>query len=181
MCVTDGSERQVKCFLCTVFESDSEYVRLLVIQTPHSYKLNTIILRTFTWQNRVVTEVVEMTRRLRTMESDMSVSVVKPESKIVAKAKKFDEFLLNVVDETLREVFREEGTKAIYIFMENKCNLRRKEFAEKPEDFSASLDRLLSSAAPMIETMILKNLYSKLQVEYEENEGYRFSEFLYYW
>lgn len=130
---------------CVRCESDSEYVRLLVIQTPYSYKLNTIILRTFTWQNRIVTKVVEMTRRLRTMESDMSVSVVKPESKIVAKAKKFDEFLLNVVDETLREVFREEGTKVIYDFIKSYSHLEREEIAEKPEVFSTGLKRLLGS------------------------------------
>lgn len=130
---------------CVRCESDSEYVPLLVIQTPYSYKLNTIILRTFTWQNRIVTKVVEMTRRLRTMESDMSVSVVKPESKIVAKAKKFDEFLLNVVDETLREVFREEGTKVIYDFIKSYSHLEREEIAEKPEVFSTGLKRLLGS------------------------------------
>jgi hypothetical protein len=86
-----------------------------------------------------------MTRRLRTMESDMSVSVVKPESKIVAKAKKFDEFLLNVVDETLREVFREEGTKVIYDFIKSYSHLEREEIAEKPEVFSTGLKRLLGS------------------------------------
>lgn len=164
--------------MCTVFESDSEYVRLLVIQTPLSYKLNRIIPRTFAWENRIVAEVVEMTRRLRTMESDMSVSVVKPKSKKAVKAEKFDEFLLNVVDETLKRVFREEGTKVIYDFIKSHSHLEREEIAENPEVFSAGLKRLLSSGAFAIERLILKNLYSKLGLKFEEKKGYEFSDYM---
>jgi len=150
---------QVKRLLRALFDSDSEYGRLLLIQTPVSYKLNPITLGTFTWQNRVLTEVIEVTKRLYAMET-------------------LDDLLLKVVDETLRQIFREAGTKVIYDFLENNHHLKREEFAKKPEVFSAGLERLMVSAAPVIENLILKNLYSKLGLEFEEKEGYEFSDYI---
>lgn len=86
--------------------------------------------------------------------------------------------LLNAVDETLTQIFKEAGVKVIYDFLENKCHLKHEEIAEKTKDFSAGLERLLGSASPVIEKMILKNLYSTLRMEYMEKEGYRFLDYL---
>jgi len=132
-----------------VFDSDSEYERLLLIQTSLSYKLNPTILGTFT-QDGVVAEVIGVTGRLSS----------------VGKMGRLDDLLLGVVDETLREVFREEGAKVIYDFLENNCHLKREEIAEKPEVFSAGLERLLGSGALVVEKLILKNLYSRLRLEH---------------
>ncbi len=86
--------------------------------------------------------------------------------------------MLSVVDETLKQVFREAGAKVIYDYLENKCHLKREEITEKTEVFSASLKSLLSSAGPMIEKMILENLYSKLELKFEEKKGYEFSDYI---
>jgi hypothetical protein len=107
-------------------------------------------------------EVIGVTERLSTIE----------------KTRSLDDLLLEVVDETLKQIFREAGVRVIYDYIENKCHLKREEIAEKPEVFSANLKRLLSSGAPVIEKMILKNLYHKLQLEYTEKAGYRFSDYL---
>jgi len=149
------------CLLSVVFESDSEYERLLLIQSPLSYKLNPTTLWTFTRQNACM-EVIGVTKRLRSVEKTGSL----------------DDLLLIVVDETLREVFREAGTKVIYDFLGNNSHLKREEIAEKPEAFSAGLERLMVSAAPVIENSILKNLYSKLGLEFVEKEGYEFSDYI---
>ena len=94
------------------------------------------------------------------------------------EARNLDNLLLDAVDETLRHVFKEEGAKVIFDFLENKCNLKREEIGEKPEDFSAGLERFLGSAAPVMEKMILKNLHSKLELKFEEKEGYQFSDYV---
>jgi len=107
----------------------------------------------------MVAEVTEMTKQLYAMKA-------------------LDDLLINVVDETLRQVFREEGTKAIYAFIKNNCHLKQEEIAEKTEVFSADLKRLLSSGAPVVEKMILKNLYSKLELKFEERKGYEFSDYI---
>jgi len=61
-----------------------------------------------------------------------------------------------VVDEKLKQVFKEAGAEVIYGYLE----------------------KLLSSAKPVIEKMILKNLYCKLELKFVEKEGYEFSDYI---
>jgi len=149
-------------FLSVFIDSDSEFKLLLLIQIPLSYKLNPITLATFTRQNSIVAEVVEVTKRLRYVEKTGSL----------------DDLLLSVVDETLRQVFREAGTNVICGYLENNSHLKLEEIGEKPEAFSAGLERLMASAARVIENLILKNLYRKLGLKFEEKEGYEFSDYI---
>lgn len=107
-------------------------------------------------------EVIGVTKRLRTVEKTGSL----------------DDLLLSVVDETIRQVFRDAGVKVIYDFFENNFHLKREEIAEKAEVFSAGLEKLLVSGAPMIEKLILKNLYHKLGLEFKEKKGYGFSDYM---
>jgi BioD-like phosphotransacetylase family protein len=96
----------------------------------------------------------------------------------VEKTGSLNDLLLIVVDEKLKQVFKEAGAKVIYGYLENKCNLKREEITEKTEVFSAALEKLLSSAKPVIEKMILKNLYRKLELKFVEKEGYEFSDYI---
>ena len=89
-----------------------------------------------------------------------------------------NDLLVKVVDDMMRQVFREEGTKVIYDFFENNSHLKREEIAEKPEVFSAGLEKLIVSAAQVVEKMILKNLYQRLGLKFEEKEGYEFSDYI---
>ena len=110
----------------------------------------------------MMVEVIGVTKQLRTVEKTGSL----------------DDLLLSVVDETMKQVFREAGAKVIYNYIEDKCHLKREEIAEKPEVFSLGLERLLSSATPMMEKLILKNLYSKLELKFAEKKGYEFSDYI---
>ncbi|MGD8506620.1 MAG: hypothetical protein PVF15_08160 [Candidatus Bathyarchaeota archaeon] len=89
-----------------------------------------------------------------------------------------DELVLCAIDETIKNVFKEPGAKVIYDYMETKCHLKWEEIAQKPEVFSASLERLMVSAAQVIEKMVLKNLYCKLGLRFEEKNGYEFSDYM---
>lgn len=89
-----------------------------------------------------------------------------------------DDLLLEAIDEMLRQVFEEIGTKVIYGFLGNNSHLKREEIPEKPEVFSAGLKRLLGSGAPVIEDLILKCLYSKLESQFEEREGHQFADYV---
>jgi hypothetical protein len=86
--------------------------------------------------------------------------------------------LLRVVDETMKQVFGDAGTKVIYDYLANNSHLKREEIAEKPEVFSVALEKLMVSAAQVIEILILKNLYSKLGLKFVEKEGYGFSDYV---
>ena len=106
-------------------------------------------------------EVIGVTRQLRT----------------VGKWE-MDDLLLSVVDETMRQVFKESGVRVIYDYLENNSHLKREEIPAKPKVFSAGLERLLGSGAPVIEKLILKNLYGKLGLEFREKKEYEFSSYV---
>lgn len=89
-----------------------------------------------------------------------------------------NDLLIKAVDETIKQVFNEDGTQVIYSYLGNNSHLKRKEIAEKPEAFSAGLKRLLGSGAPVIEILILKNLYRKVGLKFEEKEGYEFTDYV---
>jgi hypothetical protein len=108
----------------------------------------------------------------------MNVPVVTVETKPREKTGKLDEVLTDAVNETLQRVFKEIGTEAIYSYIENNCHLKRQEIAEEIDVFSAGLEKLLGSAAMVIEKMILKNLYDRLELRFEEKKGYEFSEYV---
>jgi len=119
-----------------------------------------------------------VTKRLRIVEKSSLSSGTKRKGKINKRTKRLDYLLLDVVDETMKQVFRKTGTTVIYDFLENNSHLRRGEIAEKPEVFSAGLERLMVSAARVIEILILKNLYRRLGLAFEEKEGYEFSDYV---
>jgi hypothetical protein len=96
----------------------------------------------------------------------------------VVKYENWNTFFAEVVDETLKQIFKDEGAKAIYDFLKKQAQLKLEDAAENPEVFSTSLKRLMVSAAQVIEQMILKNLYSKLGINFEEKEGYEFSDYI---
>ena len=137
----------------SVFDSDSEYKQLFLIQTINSYNLNHITSEDFIWQN--------------------GMSLVK-----ISKKPEVDDLLLSAIDENMKQIFNEAGTKVIYDYLMNNHHLKLEEFAEKPEVFSAGLERLMVSAARVIEQMILKNLYRRLGLKFEEKKGYEFSDYI---
>jgi len=88
---------------------------------------------------------------------------------------KLNNILLEAIDETLKEVFKEVGANVIYDFLENSYHLNSEEIVEKSEIFASGLDNLLGSGASVVEKLILKNLHRKLELEYEEKESLEFS------
>jgi len=60
----------------------------------------------------------------------------------VKKGAGWNEFFVEAVDETLKQIFKEDGAKVIYEFLENHSCLKLEEISDKPEVFSASLERL---------------------------------------
>lgn len=96
----------------------------------------------------------------------------------VEKFKDWNSLFAETVDDTLKQIFKEDGARVIYEFLENQTCLRLEEVADKPKVFSASLERLMVSAARVIEKLILKNLYSRIGLKFEEKKGYDFSDYI---
>jgi phage gp46-like protein len=97
---------------------------------------------------------------------------------VVEKRKDLNSFFAEAVDDTLKQIFKEDGARVIYEFLENHSSLKLEEVADKPELFSATLERLMVSAAHVIEKMILKNLYRRLGLKFEEKADYGFPDYI---
>jgi len=97
---------------------------------------------------------------------------------VVENRKELNIYFAEAVDDTLKQIFKEDGTKVIYEFLENNARLKLEEVADKPEIFSATLERLMVSAAHVIEKMILKKLYRRLGLKFEEKKGYEFPDYI---
>lgn len=93
----------------------------------------------------------------------------------IRNRKKLDDVLLEVIDNTLKQVFKEPGARVIYAYLQKNPYLKLEEIAQKPELFSDGLKQLLGSGASVVEGLILRNLHSELDWEYEDKEGYGFS------
>ncbi len=112
-----------------------------------------------------------MTKTLRVQRSGNAVRFAICEDGIGEGKDELDDVILRVVDETMKAIFQEAGANAIYDYMEKKCQLKREEIGKKPKIFSTGLERLLGTAAPVIENLILKNLYHELRLEYEAKDN----------
>ena len=97
---------------------------------------------------------------------------------VVEKRKDLNNYFAEAVDETLKQIFKEDGAKVIYEFLENHTHLKLEEFADKPDVLSATLEKLMVSAAHVIEKLILKNLYRRLGLKFEEKKGYEFLDYI---
>jgi biotin carboxylase len=98
--------------------------------------------------------------------------------KAVEKNEDWNSLFAETVDETLKQIFKEDGARVIYKFLESQTCLKLEEVADKPKVFSASLERLMVSAARVIENVILKNLYSRIGLTFREKQGYEFSDYI---
>lgn len=96
----------------------------------------------------------------------------------VEKKRTLDDLLLGLIDETMKYVFGQVGAQVIYNLLESNSHLKREEISEKTDVFSAGLKRLLGSGAPVVEKMILKKLYCKLELKFEEKKGHEFSDYI---
>lgn len=175
-CGIDCLERQVWRVLCA--ESDSENEWLLMIQTTPSYSINPRKWKHIVWHHSIPIGDFPLTEQIHTVETSSALSVTRRERKVSRRKEVLSHLLLKAIDEELKHVFREEGVSVVYDFIENKCHLKREKIVEKPEVFSAGLYRLLVSMAPVIEKMVLENLFSKLGLRFEKKEGYEFSDYI---
>lgn len=125
-----------------------------------------------------ISEVIGLAKHVQVIEVQSVPSETKDEDKTGKRRQSLNDSLLVAIDEALRQVFMKEGTKVIYAYLESKCHSKREQIFDNPEVFSMDLRRLLASAAPVIEKMILENLYSTLDLKFEEKSGCEFSDYI---
>jgi len=93
---------------------------------------------------------------------------------MMERKSKFDDFLIMTVDEVLKESFGEAGL-LLYTYLESR-SVKREKIPEKLEVFADCL-RNFSAGGSVVETMILRNLYSRFGLELKRiNESNSFAD-----
>jgi len=93
------------------------------------------------------------------------------------KGKDFDKLFIEAVDEGL-DVLGESGRQMIFFHLEKSCSIKRHEIPKKPEAFAAGLEKIFGAGASVIEKLIVKSLYSKLGLKYEDKEERPFVDYV---
>lgn len=91
-----------------------------------------------------------------------------------------DEFrraLLEAVDEGLLAL-GESVRKAIYWHMEGRFSIKRDEIPDRPGDFAEALKDMLGAGADVLLKFMVRRLYVKLGLNFEEKPGWDFKEYV---
>lgn len=93
------------------------------------------------------------------------------------RVRSFDDLLLETIDEVLKEVFGDESAKIILQHVKKSGSLKWEENPKSAEVFVDALRKILGAGSVPVENLILKSLYSKLELKFEKKEGYRFPDY----
>jgi len=85
----------------------------------------------------------------------------------------FTKTLIEAVDCGL-QLFGESARKAIYFHLERDHSITREKVPENIEAFVNGLENIFGAGALVIERSILRNLHSKLGLQYEEKKNFTF-------
>jgi len=89
----------------------------------------------------------------------------------------FDKTLLEAVDHALL-AFGESPRKAIYYHLDKRFKLQREDIPEDTEKFSQALSTIFGPGADVITKLIVKNLYSKLNMNFEDKAGFEIVDYI---
>jgi len=89
----------------------------------------------------------------------------------------FEKTLLKAVDHALLSL-GESPRRAIYYHLDKSFKLQREEIPEDTDEFSQALNSIFGPGAEVIKRIIVKNLYSKLNLDFEERTRFEFVDYI---
>ena len=93
------------------------------------------------------------------------------------KKLEFDKTLLEAVDHALLSL-GESPREAIYYHLDKSFKLHKEEIPVETCEFSQALNAIFGPGAEIIEKIIVKNLYSKLNLDFEEKTSLEFVDYI---
>ena len=88
------------------------------------------------------------------------------------RKERFNDILVEVICENV------DFGEGVLSFLEVMSGVRRDEISEKPDVFARGLESLFGKSAKIIEECIIRNLYSTLNIKYEEDTKKSFPELI---
>lgn len=95
------------------------------------------------------------------------------------KEENFEKLFIEAVDEGL-ETLGESGKHMIFFHLDKSYSIKKHEIPKKPEAFAKGLEKIFGAGASVLEKLILKSLYSKLGLKYEDVETRPFAHYVRY-
>lgn len=89
----------------------------------------------------------------------------------------FERTLLRAVDYGLLAL-GETPKKAIYYHLKRKFQLEKENIPEAPEEFARALNSIFGPGAEIIEELIVKDLYGRLELDFEEKMDFEFASYV---
>lgn len=87
----------------------------------------------------------------------------------------FNQTLLEAVDHALLSL-GESPRQAVYYHLNKSFKLQREEIPDVTNEFSQALNTIFGPGAEVIEKIIVRNLYSRLNLNFEEKRCFEFVE-----
>ena len=85
----------------------------------------------------------------------------------------FNKLLLEAVDEGLSSL-GESAKQAIYFYLKNSFNIKKKEIPFKLEAFNNGIEKIFGLGADFLKVLVLKSLYEKIGMVFEWHESTSF-------
>ncbi|MEM3587844.1 MAG: hypothetical protein QXO71_11050 [Candidatus Jordarchaeaceae archaeon] len=92
--------------------------------------------------------------------------------------KNMEELILQTIDGVLRKVLGDGSANIIIIYAKKSDPAKWEKDPEKVKVFVDALRSLIGISSRIIEHLILKTLYSKLNLNFEEKKGYDFWDYI---
>ena len=89
----------------------------------------------------------------------------------------FDKTLLEAVEHALLS-FGESPRKAIYYHFNKNFKLQREDIPEKADKFCTALNAFFGPGAEIIEKLIVKDLYQRLNLNYKEKASFEVADYI---
>jgi len=93
------------------------------------------------------------------------------------KVRDLDKLLEEAIDESLN-VLGKSGKQMLFFNLEKSCSVKKHEIVQKPEVFEAVIHQIFGAGASVLEKIIVKSVYSKLGLKFQEKKNYTFSDYL---
>jgi hypothetical protein len=87
----------------------------------------------------------------------------------------FEQVFIEAVDEGL-ESLGESGKHMIFYHLDKSYSIKKHEIPKTPEAFAEGLEKIFGAGASVLEILIVKSLYTKLGLKYEDVESCPFAD-----
>jgi hypothetical protein len=93
------------------------------------------------------------------------------------KDRNFQQLFTEAVDEGLN-ILSESGKQMVFFHLRKDCSINKNDIPERLETFAKELEKIFGAGAFVLEQQIIKNLYSKLGLKYEEKANCKFGDYV---